>query len=167
MKLGELNRMSESAAREELQRCCGSSAWAERMVRARPFVDPAALFTRAEEVWNELSRADRLEAFSHHPRIGDVGALRAKFAATASWAADEQSGTRGASDDVLRELAALNDDYFQRFGFVFLICATGKSAKEMLEALRARICNDATRELEIASREHAKITRIRLEKLLT
>ena len=165
MTLAELNALSPSRALEELLRCCGSTAWARRLAGERPFADLSRLLDRADTIWLSLGREDWLEAFSHHPRIGEK-ALREKFASTAGWAADEQKGTSAASDSVLRALAEGNRIYDEKFGHVFLICATGKSAEEMLTALQLRLPNSAERELEIAVGEQMKITRIRLIKLL-
>jgi 2-oxo-4-hydroxy-4-carboxy-5-ureidoimidazoline decarboxylase len=167
MRLSELNSLPAPDAREALLRCCGSARWADRMLQARPFHDDQELLSRAEQAWWNLSREDWLEAFSHHPRIGgDVESLRKKFGSTAGWASDEQSGTRGASEATLQALSTGNTEYERRFGHVFLICATGKSADEMLQALQKRMPNDATTELKIAAGEQAKITALRLEKLL-
>ncbi len=109
-------------------------------------------------------RADWLQAFASHPRIGDRDALRAKFAATGAWTAHEQSGVDGAPEDLLGELAEENCRYEARFGYIFIVCATGKTAGEMLALLKERLTNDAGLELKIAAGEQAKITRIRLEK---
>ena len=121
----------------------------------------------AERAWNACNESDWLEAFSHHPKIGDVSTLREKFAATAAWASNEQSGTRNASDEVLTELADLNNTYEARFGFIFIVCATGKTAEEMLDLLKARIDNYREKEIHIAAAEQLKITKLRLEKLFT
>jgi 2-oxo-4-hydroxy-4-carboxy-5-ureidoimidazoline decarboxylase len=137
------------------------------MASARPFADLPELLSEAERVWNALGPADWLEAFSHHPRIGD---LRAKFGTpdprVAKWAAQEQKGAAGASEETLRRLADGNAAYERKFGYIFLVCATGKTAEEMLGLLESRLGNEPGRELGIAASEQAKITRIRLEKLL-
>lgn len=164
MTLAELNLLPRAEAVSEFLRCCGSTRWAEAMSAARPFASEGALFAKAETLW--ASAEDHLEAFSHHPRIGDVSKLREKFAATRHWATEEQKGAREASETVLQALAQGNLDYEKRFGHVFLVCATGKSALEMLELLQARIHNDPETELRNAALEQVKITRIRLEKLL-
>jgi 2-oxo-4-hydroxy-4-carboxy-5-ureidoimidazoline decarboxylase len=137
------------------------------MVRLRPYKTRESLFATADRTWLSISEHDWLEAFSHHPRIGDGAALEARFAATATWATNEQKGTRGAPREVLEKLKSLNQEYEKRFPHVFLICATGKSAEEMLENLEARLSNDPKRELTLASGEQMKITRLRLEKLLS
>ena len=166
MTLDELNRASGADAHAAFERCCGASRWCAAMVAARPFADRAALLAAAERAADALARADWLEAFAHHPRIGDVAALREKFAVTAAWASGEQRGAAGASEATLAALARGNRDYESKFGYIFIVCATGKSAEEMLGLLRARLANDPAHELTIAAEEQMKITRIRLEKLL-
>lgn len=158
MTLNELNAMPNDAARRELMRCCGSRAWVEGMLTRRPFRDEAALMKAADDVWAPLGRAGWLEAFGHHPRIGDRVA--------AGWASQEQAGSAGASKETLDALVKGNDEYEKRFRHVFLVCATGKSAGEMLAALEERLHNDEITELRIAAGEQAKITRLRLGKLL-
>ncbi len=128
------------------------------MIAARPFSDDRAVIEAAERTWRALDRADRLEAFAAHPRIGDRDVRE-------RWSRAEQSGVASASDDVLAELAASNAEYERRFGHVFLICASGLTAEEMLRALRSRLENEPEVELEVASAEQAKITRLRLERL--
>ncbi|CAN5643799.1 2-oxo-4-hydroxy-4-carboxy-5-ureidoimidazoline decarboxylase [soil metagenome] len=146
-------------------RCCGSTRWAKTMNARRPFTSSESLFTAATEIDCELTRADWLEAFAAHPRIGDVDTLRKKFASTAHLCEGEQSGVLGASEDVLERLSAGNRRYEDRFGYIFIVCATGKSANEMLALLESRLPNDPLTELTIAAGEQAKITRLRLEKL--
>jgi 2-oxo-4-hydroxy-4-carboxy-5-ureidoimidazoline decarboxylase len=164
--LSRLNSQSRDAAREALRRCCGSSRWVDAMAAGRPFADAAAVYAAAEEVWAGLGPADWIEAFAHHPRIGDKEALRQRFATTRQWATGEQAGVSEASEEVLEALARANRDYEGRFGHIFIVCATGKGAEEMLGLLRARLGNDPETEQRIAAAEQAKITRIRLEKLL-
>ena len=160
-----LNAADEATARELLARCCGATPWVEGLAARRPFADGAALAAAADEVWFALDEAGWREAFDHHPRIGDVEKLREKFAATADLSEAEQAGVAGAADEVLEALHQANKDYEARYGHIFLVCATGKTAAEMLEILRGRMANDPTEELRIAAGEQAKITRIRLEKL--
>ena len=166
MTLDALNRLPEPQAREALERCCGSARWVGEMLASRPFPDVAALHEAAERAAGALDREDWLEAFSHHPRIGDVAALRARFASTAEWAGAEQAGAAAAPDAVLAALAEANRAYEARFGYIFVVCATGKGADEMLALLRARLGNGAAEELAIATAEQRKITRLRLDKLL-
>jgi 2-oxo-4-hydroxy-4-carboxy-5-ureidoimidazoline decarboxylase len=160
-----LNGAPREQAAAALTRCCGSSRWVERMLARRPFASLAELRLAATEAWSGLDRADYLEAFGHHPRLGvDPARLRERFA-TADWSNQEQSGVREADDATLEALGAGNAAYEARFGFVFLVCATGKGAREVLTLLEQRIGNDAETELGIAAAEQAKITQLRLEKL--
>ena len=163
--LERLNSLPTELARLDLQRCNGASAWVERMLANRPFHTMEDLVTTAEREWEALGEADWLEAFSHHPKIGDVESLRKKFASTAQWAAGEQSSVQQADEETIRQLAAGNAAYEQKFGFIFIICATGKSAAVMLGALQQRLENDRGTELRIAAGEQAKITALRLKKL--
>jgi 2-oxo-4-hydroxy-4-carboxy-5-ureidoimidazoline decarboxylase len=165
MNLGVLNAMTDDEAHDAFMRCCGSSRWSDEITRARPFESEAALIEIAERIWWELSRDDWLEAFGAHPRIGDNDALRAKFASTAAWARREQSGAQVASEDVLNELAMGNRQYEARFGYIFIVCATGKTAEEMLELLRQRLVSDVEAEINLAAAEQMKITLIRLERI--
>ena len=157
MTLAELNAAPPEVAMRELARCCGSTEWGRRMTAARPFESRERLYEQAAVIWLSLPESDWREAFGHHPRIGER---------VSGWAAGEQSGTAGASGDTVRKLAARNADYERRFGHVFLICATGKSATEMLGQLEQRMTNDPSHELRVAAAEQLKITRLRLEKLL-
>jgi 2-oxo-4-hydroxy-4-carboxy-5-ureidoimidazoline decarboxylase len=150
------------AAREVLERACGSSRWVERMLARRPFGSEAALLSAAREEWFGLSEADWLEAFSRHPKIGDRASLAARVPATHELSAREQSAVAFASARVLDDLAAANQAYVDRFGFIFIVCATGKTAPEMLALLRARLPNDRATELRNAATEQAKITALRL-----
>jgi len=152
-----LNGLPERAYRDALRRCCGSARWVEGMLARRPFADDAAVHAAAEELWWALAPADWLEAFAQHPRIGDLRA--------AGWSRAEQAGVTGTEQDTLRRLADGNREYERRFGHVFLICATGLSATEMLGALDRRLRRDPGAELRTAAEEHAKITRLRLDKL--
>ncbi|HJL19857.1 MAG TPA: 2-oxo-4-hydroxy-4-carboxy-5-ureidoimidazoline decarboxylase [Sandaracinaceae bacterium LLY-WYZ-13_1] len=161
-----LDAMTEGAARAALTRCCGASRWVEGMLARRPFGDREALLSAAREVWATMERDDVLEAFAHHPRIGaDLSALRTKFAATKDWSADEQGAVRGADEATLEALRDGNVAYERRFGHLFIVCATGKRADEMLALLEARLPNEPDEELAIAAAEQMKITELRLLKL--
>jgi 2-oxo-4-hydroxy-4-carboxy-5-ureidoimidazoline decarboxylase len=149
-------------AQEILTRACGSTAWVNRMLARRPFGSQQALLAAARDEWFALSEPDWLDAFSHHPRIGDRASLAARFPATHDLSAKEQSAVAFATAPVIAELAEANQAYFDRFGFIFIVCATGKSAAEMLALLRARLPHDRATELRIAAEEQAKITAIRL-----
>ena len=164
--LRRLNGLPASEARSELLRCCASRRWAERMAAGRPYRDAGQLLAFAEDCWRGLPETDLLEAFAGHPRIGDKEALRSRFASTRDWASGEQAGAAGASEAALEALAAANRDYERRFGFIFVVCASGKSAAEMLGLLKARLENARDAELRVASEEQSKITRLRLEKLI-
>ena len=135
------------------------------MLARRPFSSRAAVFVAASEVWAELGPGDYLEAFSHHPEIGaNLDELRQRFAATADLSRAEQGAAADASEQTLIAIRQGNRAYRARFGYSFIVCATGKSAQQMLELLRARLPNAAERELVIAAAEQAKITHLRLEK---
>lgn len=166
MTLAELNRLSLDEARAAFERCCGTRAWVERMCAARPYANVDAMIAEAERLWRALSAEQWREAFAHHPRIGDVDALRQRFATTAAWAAAEQRGAEVAAEATLAALARANRVYEGRFGFIFIVCATGKSAAEMLALLESRLGNDPAAEIAIAAEEQRKITRLRIQKLV-
>ena len=167
MTLKELNQLPESDLADALRKCCGSTTWVDNMLAIFPVADEKTLMEGANNVWNKLSEFDWREAFTHHPKIGgDVAALREKFASTSTWAEGEQAAVRQASQVILEALAAGNAEYEQKFGYIFIVCATGKSAEEMLALLQARLPNKPEDELKIAGGEQDKITHIRLEKLL-
>lgn len=169
MSLAErLDRLSVEALRETLTRCCGSRRWVEGMIARRPFVTDDAVHQAADAAWSEASDEDVLEALSHHPEIGaDLDALRARFASTASWSAGEQAGVAAASEETLIALRDGNRRYKERFGHIFVVCASGKRADEMLALLTARLDNDPAREIRIAAEEQRKITHLRLDKIVT
>lgn len=162
-----LNSLDEAEARAALTRCCGSARWVDHMLAERPFRDKARLFEAASRHWRALEVADWDEAFSHHPRIGDAARIAPAAAATASWAKSEQAGASRASEDVRAAIAEGNQQYEAKFGRIYLVCATGKSGEELLTILRARLANDPAAELRIAAGEQEKITRLRLEKILS
>ena len=164
--LARLNALPEAEAVEALTRCCGAARWVRAMAAQRPFASSWALLIAARTEWVKAGREEILEAFGHHPRIGDLDSLRSKFASTAAWASGEQRGAEGADDQLLRNLAEGNAEYQAQFGWIFIVCATGKSAREMLGLLWERLENPPDLELQIAAAEQEKITRLRLEKLL-
>ena len=167
MTLTELNHLPKTALAAALQTCCGATAWVENMVARFPVFDEETLMDEAKTQWNSLPEADWREAFTHHPQIGgDVEALRAKFASTSTWAEGEQAAVQQASQETLEALASGNTEYENKFGYIFIVCATGKSAEEMLALMQARLTNKPEDEILIAAGEQDKITRIRLEKLL-
>ena len=150
-----------------LRRCCGSRVWVDRMMARRPYGTADAMVMAAREVWLSLATADWLEAFAAHPRIGDRASLAARFPDTAHLATSEQAGVAGAPADVLDALATGNAAYEARFGHIFIVCASGLSAEEMLEQLQARLGNDPQTELRIAAGEQLRITERRLRGQLT
>jgi len=167
MTIEELNQLDTADRRAVLMRCCGAGAWIAGMQVLFPVSSKEMLLKEAERVWYDCSEVDWREAFEHHPHIGDLGSLKKKFASTGEWAAGEQSGVNAAPQEVLTELAAGNEAYEKKFGYIFIVCATGKSAGEMLELLTGRLGNAAAKEIRIAMGEQNKITLIRLEKLLS
>jgi len=165
MTLQSFNELPEKEAIDSLFACCGSTNWAGRMEGCRPFTTLDDLKTTADRIWGETTETDWLEAFTHHPKIGDTESLKKKFAATAAWASNEQSAVQSAGMEVLEKLAQGNRDYELKFGFIFIVCATGKTATEMLALLEARLPNEKEEELRIAAGEQHKITHIRIDKL--
>jgi allantoicase len=164
--LERLNRLSKQKAAKALLDCCGSTNWAQQMAKERPFPSPSALFQAADKIWPDLPRKDWLQAFRHHPAVGAKKAKSKQSATASRWSAKEQSSTENAAPQVLSALAEENKAYAKKYGYVFLICATGKTSEDILKALRQRSSNNPEIELSIASEEQRKITRLRLEKLL-
>ncbi|MCX4029520.1 2-oxo-4-hydroxy-4-carboxy-5-ureidoimidazoline decarboxylase [Endozoicomonas sp. SM1973] len=165
-KIAAINQLAETDALRLFSQCCTSTIWVTKMVASRPFANHNQLFQQAEYHWQNLTEADYLEAFSGHPQIGDIHSLRAKYAHTQSFANHEQASIHEAAEYTLQALAANNQAYEQKFGFIFLVCATGKSAEQMLQLLQQRLLNDRQTELNNAATEQQKITRLRLEKLI-
>jgi 2-oxo-4-hydroxy-4-carboxy-5-ureidoimidazoline decarboxylase len=166
MTLHELNILPKEQLKEKLTKCCGSSAWVNKMLPFFPADDLVELLEDAEEQWYKCSEKDWKEAFSHHPEIGDMESLKKKFASTAQWAPGEQSGINTATQLTIEALAEGNRQYEKKFGYIFIVCATGKSAEEMLEILQSRLPDSPEDEIQIAADEQNKITKLRIEKLL-
>jgi len=166
MTLDQLNALPVGQARDALARCCGASAWVERMVARRPFVNLDHLLGIAHAFWMGLGRDGWREAFGHHPRIGDLESLRRRFAGTADLASREQAAVAAASPAVLEALAEGNRAYEERFGYIFIVFASGRTADEMLDLLKRRLGNDPEAELGIAAKEQWKIMRLRLDTML-
>src|SRR6478752_637059 len=160
-----LDEASAAEARELLRTCCGSTRWVERMEARRPFGNQQALLSSAAEVWWSLGEDAWREAFAQHPKIGDRDALERRFATTARLSAVEQRGIEGARSEVLNALSEANRLYEETFGYIFIVCARGRSAEEMLALLRARLPNDPAVEIRVAAAEQAAITRLRLSGL--
>ena len=163
MDLDTLNLLPAAEAEAELLACCGSKRWAAAVAARRPFRDAGHLREAADEAWWALDEADWLEAFEAHPRIGEraVGG-----GSHARWSAGEQAEAQRSEETVRDEIARHNVDYEHRFGHVFLICASGRSGEEILGELRRRVGNPAEIELRTAAEEQAKITRLRLKRLI-
>jgi 2-oxo-4-hydroxy-4-carboxy-5-ureidoimidazoline decarboxylase len=161
------NQLSEEAAIDEIRSCCGSAVWARQLVARRPIADEVSLVMLSDEIWNRLSTEDWAEAFSKHPRIGERKAPQAASSRSAAWSTHEQQSVAAAGELLQLALAEANREYERRFGQVFIVCATGKSAPEMLDILRRRLQNDEATELREAAVEQRKITNIRLNKWLS
>ena len=167
-----LNHLPAGEDRQALLACCASTRWVDRMLSQRPFKDANEVFDAATRIWNDLGREDWLEAFAAHPRIGeekpsnrDDRSNRDKVEGS-KWAAEEQAGMRQADDALQSAMAQANRDYEAKFGWIYLVCATGRSAEELLDLARRRLTNEPDEELTVAAAEQDRITRLRIEKLL-
>ncbi len=158
--------MTPNQAEIELLKCCGSKRWAQRMVAARPFASLDDVTEKADQVWWSLKPEDWLEAFRSHPRIGEQKAAAATSADSQKWSTAEQAGVQESTQETKDLLKRLNSEYDAKFGFIFIVCATGKTSAEMLAILRGRLGNNPDAELRVAATEQAKITRLRLNKLI-
>lgn len=161
-----LHELPADRAEAEFLKCCGSRNWARAMTAARPFQSADRLFDEADAIGGALSGQDWLEAFRAHPKIGEKKAASAQSAQAQKWSTQEQSGTEEALASTMAALAEGNRAYEQRFGFIFIVCATGKSSEEILAMLNGRLANEPGEELKVAAEEQRKITRLRLERLL-
>jgi 2-oxo-4-hydroxy-4-carboxy-5-ureidoimidazoline decarboxylase len=167
--LAAWNTAGESEALEAMIPCCGSKRWAAAMVARRPIASVAELSEAADKIWSTMQEVDWLEAFACHPRIGErKPALVAAHVSerSATWSHQEQSSANDANERVLAELAEDNRLYQQRFGFTYIVCATGKSAAEMLTILKRRLAGDRDAELREAAEQQRQIMQIRLGKWL-
>ncbi len=166
IQLSDINQLTKAQAIDTFMQCNTSHKWCERMEQSRPFSDSQSFLEIADQHWELSTEEDYLEAFEGHPEIGDVSTLREKYRNTEKLAGLEQSGVNKANENTLQLLAQGNFDYKEKFGFIFIVCATGKSAEEMLQLLEERLPNSRKQELENAAEEQRKITEIRLLKLL-
>ena len=166
MTIEEFNKLSNEKAFEELFKCCGCKAWAQNLTDFRPFETKVDLLRLSDMNWITCEMEEGLEAFAHHPKIGDLKSLEKKFASTKEWASGEQAGVDDATQKTLLDLAEGNRMYEKKFGYIFIVCATGKTAEEMLALLKARLFNDPITEIRIAMSEQNKITHIRLQNLI-
>jgi len=149
-----------------LRQCCACEIWIHRMVIGRPYESLDLLLTAAEVNWQGLDDLDYLQAFEAHPMIGAIHSLPTKYSDTKALSTDEQSRVNTAQHETLEKLAAANAEYKARFGFVFIVCAKGKSAEDILVLLQSRLGNTKDQELSHAAQEQCKITHHRLEKML-
>ena len=163
--LASWNAADADSALDAMMACCGARRWAVAMVALRPIGTIAELSAAADRAWSTMEEADWLEAFACHPRIGERKVARTT-PKSAAWSNEEQSSANTAADRVLAELAAGNALYEQRFGFTYIVCATGKSAEEMLAILNRRLAGDRASELREAAEQQRQITQIRLGKWL-
>jgi 2-oxo-4-hydroxy-4-carboxy-5-ureidoimidazoline decarboxylase len=161
-----LNLLTTKEAESEFLKCCGSRRWALQMTDARPFASLNKLTETADCVWSALEPRDWLEAFLSHPKIGEKKAAAVTSDQAKQWSAAEQAGIADAANSTLETLAELNQKYEDKFGYIFIVCASGKRSEEMLAILRTRLENDRDEELRAAAAEQAKITKLRLRKLL-
>ena len=165
--VAQLDTMPETEAAFKLATCCGSSKWVAEMVRGRPYHTRESVLAAAERIADGLESSDWLEAFAHHPKIGESKARASVSQVAANWSAGEQSAVGRISGAVRDTLTAANIEYEKKHGFIFIISAAGRDADEILSALLARMENTTEEEMAIAAQEQRKITRLRLEKLIT
>lgn len=163
----KINQLSEEKAFDAFMQCNTSERWCKAMAQARPFATADVLRETADSLWKESSEEDLLQAFDGHPEIGDVSTLREKYRNTEKLAGHEQSGVNTANEETLQSLSKGNKDYKEKFGFIFIVCASGKRADEMLELLLQRLPNSREDELVNAAEEQRKITHLRLNKVLS
>jgi 2-oxo-4-hydroxy-4-carboxy-5-ureidoimidazoline decarboxylase len=166
LTLAQLNALPRLEAADQLRACCGSSRWVEAMLARRPFESVEHLLLVADETWRATGPEDWEEAFSHHPRIGERQAAAPVSAAASAWSAGEQRASAGSGAEGRAALAEANTAYEQRFGRIYLVCAAGRSAEELLADISERMKNDPERERGVAVEEQRKITRLRLQSLI-
>lgn len=164
MTLEEFNNLDREEAKKLLFTCCGSTKWVNGVMKYFPFNSISEIKILSDKIWFTCDYDDKLEAFSHHPKIGEKN-IADRHASTREWAGEEQSGVRYSDEAILNALHEANIRYENNFGFIFIVCATGKSAGEMLSMLNERINNNLNKEIQIAAEEQKKITHIRIDKL--
>jgi len=163
--LSWLNSLAPADAIAEFLKCCGSTEWASRIEKLRPFLDVTDLNHKASTIWWDLDPEDWLEAFRSHPKIGEKKATASVSSQAQAWSTQEQAVIATSSSQVLDELASLNREYEEKFGYIFIVFATGKSAEEMLAILESRLTNSPREEIKIAMEEQNKITQQRIKNL--
>jgi OHCU decarboxylase len=164
--VNQLDEMSNEEAGVLLMECCGSSRWVAMMLARRPFRSRDAVFFAADSFWNSLTQEDYLEAFAHHPRIGEQKTEKPQGETAKKWSASEQLKVSEAGPALKRELADVNRQYESRFGYIYIVCAAGKTAEELLRIAKQRLLNDPRKEMDVAREEQRKIMQLRLEKLV-
>ncbi|MDA9563155.1 2-oxo-4-hydroxy-4-carboxy-5-ureidoimidazoline decarboxylase [Flavobacteriales bacterium] len=167
MNIKDFNQLPPSKLKGELEKCCVAKKWINGVASATPFTSVGNLIESSNNSWQNCAEEDWLEAFTGHPKIGDLSSLSKKYSNTSDWANNEQSGMNEADLEIIRKLADGNKKYEDKFGFIFIVCATGKTATEMLALLEARLPNNRIDELVIAAAEQHKITQLRLNKLFS
>lgn len=165
--LARWNLLTPHEALQEVLPCCGSRAWAGELVKRRPIADRATLLAASDEIWRSLTPSDWLEAFRSHPRIGESRPAQTASAQSAAWSSQEQQKVTDTAGTVKIALAASNRAYEDRFGYIFIVCASGKSGPEILEILQRRLHNDKNAELGEAAEQQRQITQIRLNRWLS
>jgi OHCU decarboxylase len=162
--LAEWNRLPSTDALAPVLACCGSRTFAEAVVRARPYPDAESLLAQSDEIWWALGESDWSEAFACHPRIGESASNTShQFSA---WSNQEQSRARDAAQTVLDSIATGNREYEARHGFIYIVCANGKSSEELLAILDRRLHNTTEAELLEAAEQQRQITHLRIRKWL-
>lgn len=164
--LARWNELDPAEAAKEILPCCGAKAWAVGLSSKRPFEDEAAVLITSDEVWRGLGTADWLQAFQSHPKIGESRAVVPAGGHSAVWSQQEQKAVAVAQEEIKAELAKSNREYEEKFGFIFIVCAAGKSASEILGILNHRLQNGKEKELKEAAEEQRQITQLRLKKWL-
>lgn len=162
-----MNSIPSNEAEVEFLKCCGSEKWARDVANQRPFSTLDDLLAKADEVWWSMKPHHWLEAFSSHPKIGERKPTKVSSPESLSWSRQEQAGISNATQETEQALATLNREYEEKFGYIYIVCATGKSSEEMLAILRERLHNDPDIELRTAAGEQAKITELRLVRLVS
>ena len=165
MTLQDFNLLPGEKIKELLFQCCGCTAWADQLLQEFPYNSIDELKHKSDNIWFSCDESSWLEAFTHHPKIGDLKSLEEKFASTKQLASAEQSGVAQAAPDTLKQLRNANILYEEKFGYIFIVCATGKSASEMLLLLQQRLKHDRSDELKVAITEQNKITHLRINKI--
>ncbi|MBX2823636.1 MAG: 2-oxo-4-hydroxy-4-carboxy-5-ureidoimidazoline decarboxylase [Gammaproteobacteria bacterium] len=165
MQIEAFNELPVAEASTLMRDCCAAPRWVSQVVAGRPYAQVDDLLDTAADIWSQMDEPDFLAAFDAHPKIGDPASLKKKYASTHALASNEQSAVQHATDVVINSLATENERYLQKFGFIFIVCATGKSAAEMLDLVRLRMPNERSEELLNAASEQGAITAIRINKL--